>query len=98
MHEARRWAGSFLLDLDGLDALVFTGGIGENSAAVRAGVCAGLGRLGVALDRTANEAARGREAELTAPGAAVRVLVIPANEELVVAREVVRFLGARGAT
>ncbi len=95
VHEARRWAGAFLLELGGIDALVFTGGIGENSASVRAGVCAGLEGLGLALDPASNAATRGAEAELTAAGARARVLVIPANEELVVAREVARLLAAR---
>ena len=94
VHETRRYLGSFLLELDGLDALVFTGGIGENSAAVRAGVCARLERLGVALDPKMNQAAKAAEATLSTPEARVKVLVIPANEELVVAREARRFLEA----
>ena len=92
VHETRRYLGSFLLELDGLDALVFTGGIGENSATVRAQVCAGLERLGIALDPGRNEATRAREAEVGREAAKVKVLVIPTNEELVVAREARRLL------
>jgi acetate kinase len=92
VHETRRWAGSFLLELDGLDALVFTAGIGENSAGVRAGVCAGLERLGLRLDPAANARARAAEAVISAAGSSIQVLVIPTNEELVVARETRRLL------
>ncbi|HUK65741.1 MAG TPA: hypothetical protein VLV17_02855 [Anaeromyxobacteraceae bacterium] len=97
VHETRRYVGSFLLELDGLDALVFTGGIGENSAAVRSGVCARLERLGIVLDEAVNASAHGRETTLSPEGARVKVLVIPTNEELVVAREARRLLEAEGA-
>jgi acetate kinase len=71
--------------LDGLDALVFTAGIGEGSARVRADACARLGFLGVALDERANAAAR-PDADVASPGARVRVVVIHAREDLVAAR------------
>jgi acetate kinase len=93
-HEARRWIGSFHLELGGLDALVFTAGIGENSTALRSAICADLGGLGIRLDAAANARLRGREGAIGDPGAAVRVLVIPTNEEQVVAREVKRWLEA----
>ncbi|HZQ65400.1 MAG TPA: acetate/propionate family kinase [Gaiellaceae bacterium] len=71
--------------LGGIDALVFTGGIGEHSAPVRAGICARLGFLGVALDPAANEAARA-DAHVAARGSRARVVVVRAREDLVVAR------------
>lgn len=100
VRETRRWIGAFLPELDGLDALVFTAGIGENSATVRAGVCAGLGRMGLVLDPAANAQARGAEAVISAGSSSVKVLVVPTHEELVVAREARRLLEARasGAT
>jgi acetate kinase len=82
--------------LGGIAALAFTGGVGEGSAKVRAAVCAGLEELGIALDPAANAAARG-EARIGAAGARAAVLVIPAHEELVVAREVKRLLESRAA-
>lgn len=90
VHAVRHWAGAFLVELGGLDALVFTGGIGEHQAGIRARVCAGLEPFGVRLDAARNAACDGGEAELGVPGAAARILVIPANEELVLAREVYR--------
>lgn len=74
-----RYIGGFYVELGGLDALVFTGGIGENSDVVRALVCEKLGVLGVRLDEQANAGVRG-EADLTG-GGSVRVLVIPTDEE-----------------
>jgi acetate kinase len=91
-HECRRWIGGFLVELNGLDALVFTAGIGENQPALRAAICARLDRLGIRLDPEANERLRAREGVISAADAPVKVLVIPTNEELVVAREVRRHL------
>ena len=84
----RREIGGLAASLGGLDGIVFTAGIGENSARLRAEVCAGLGWLGVALDPAANASPTMRDgvADLTAPGARVRVLVIPTDEEAVLAR------------
>ena len=91
-YECRRWIGAFLVQLNGLDALVFTAGIGENQTALRAAICADLDAFGIRLDPAANAALQGREGAIGAAGAPVRILVIPTNEELVVAREVQRHL------
>jgi acetate kinase len=77
--------------LDGLDAVVFTAGIGENSAAVRAAVCSRLGFLGVELDPAANASAQ-PDAVVSASSSAVRVMVLEAREDLVAAREARRLL------
>jgi acetate kinase len=92
VHEVRRWIGAYLVQLNGADALVFTAGIGENRGELRAAICANLDQLGVILDAEANARVRAQEAVISAPGSHVRVLVIPTNEELVVAREVKRLL------
>lgn len=96
-HQARHWIGAFLVELNGLDALVFTAGIGENQVAIREAICARLDQVGVILDPAANREAKAREAIICAPESRVKVMVIPTNEELVVAREVRRHLeSARG--
>jgi acetate kinase len=78
--------------LDGLDALVFSGGAGEGSPPLRAAVCARLEHLGVAIDAVRNGQPAG---PIGADGAAVAVLVVPAGEEIVIAREAASLLGAR---
>jgi acetate kinase len=92
---ARHWIGSFFLQLNGADAIVFTAGIGENRADVRAAICANLENLGVKLEADKNNLCRGTEAVICTADSPVRIFVIPANEELVVARETKRFLAAR---
>ena len=92
VHQARQWIGSYLLQLNGADALVFTAGIGENDVVVREAVCADLDQLGIVLDRQKNSAVKAQEAVISAPESRVKIFVIPANEELVVAREVKRLL------
>ena len=72
--------------LDGLDVLVFTGGIGEHQPEVRAEATAGLGFLGVAVDPGRNAAAQ-PDCDISAPGAAVRTLVIAAREDIEIARQ-----------
>jgi len=91
-HQARHWIGSFFLQLNGADALVFTAGIGENRTGLRAAICANLDQLGIVLDAEKNNSTKGQEAVISKSESRVKVLVIPTNEELVVAREVKRFL------
>lgn len=97
VHQARHWIGSYFLQLNGADALVFTAGIGENDAVVRQAVCANLDQLGIVLDEQLNQGVKAREAVISAGASRVKILVIPANEELVVAREVKRLLDQREA-
>ena len=95
VREIRRYIGGYMLEMGGLDALVFTAGIGENNDWLRADVCRGLEEFGLLLDPAANAATRAKEADLSAPTSRAKVLVIPTNEELVVAREAHRLLLAR---
>ena len=93
VHQARHWVGAFFLELNGADALVFTAGIGENSAELRELICRHLDQLGLALNSEANaQVVHGQEAVISAPNSRVKILVIPTNEELVIAREARRFL------
>ena len=73
-----------------MDGLVFTGGIGENSPAIRALACEGLSELGIELDPERNAALVGKEGEISTDGSRVRVMVIPTNEELLIARDTFR--------
>jgi len=86
-----RWIGSFVAELNGLDMMVFTGGIGENDIAARAEICAGLGALGIVLDPARNNV-RG-EAVISAENSPVTVRVIPPAEDLIIVNHVVRLLG-----
>jgi acetate kinase len=86
-----RWIGSYVAELNGLDMLVFTGGIGENDIASRAEICAGLGALGIVLDPARNNV-RG-EAVISAENSPVTVRVIPPAEDLMIVNHVVRLLG-----
>ena len=91
-YQVRKTVGAFAAAMGGLDALAFTGGIGENSASIRRRVCRGLGFLGIELDPERN-AAGAPDCSIGRDGSAVACLVIGAQEELVVGREVYRLLG-----
>jgi acetate kinase len=93
-YRIRKYIGAYAAALEGLDAIAFTAGIGEHSAVVRAGVCAGLGWLGVRLDASANERPGPGEARISAADAAVQVWVIPTDEESQIARETAALLAA----
>ena len=86
-----KWIGSYVAELNGLDMLVFTGGIGENDIASRAEICAGLGALGIIIDPVRNNV-RG-EAVISAENSPVTVRVIPPAEDLMIVNHVVRLLG-----
>ena len=86
VNQIVKYAGAFTTELGGLDNLVFTGGIGENSVAVRERVCSALSFLGLELDSSANNAPNSGVREISSPNSRVRALVIPANEELGIAR------------
>lgn len=88
----RHWIGSYFFELNGADAIVFTAGIGENRPELREAICANLDQLGIVLDPEKNNAVKAQEGVISADNSRVKVLVIPTNEELVVAREVKRFL------
>jgi len=92
VHEARQWIGSLFLQLNGADALVFTAGIGENRVGLRSAICSNLDQLGIVLDPEKNKATAAQEAIISKVDSAVKIMVIPTNEELVVAREVRRLL------
>jgi acetate kinase len=85
--QIRKFIGAFAFEMGGLDAVIFTAGIGENSARLRRHALEGLEGFGIRLDEKKNTAAAGREAEISAEDSPVRVFVIPTREELAIARE-----------
>jgi acetate kinase len=88
VYAIRHYVGAFLLELGGLDAITFSGGIGENSGEIRSAVLDNLSNFGIEIDEARNSATKG-EGLLSSDRSAVKVFVVPANEELVVARETV---------
>ncbi|WP_057776419.1 acetate/propionate family kinase [Lactobacillus selangorensis] len=81
-----RYIGSYAAEMQGLDTIVFTAGVGENSAPIRKLVCAKLGALGVKLDSVKNEVV-GKERIISQPASKVKVMVVPTNEELMIAKD-----------
>jgi acetate kinase len=92
VHSARHWIGSYYLQLNGLDAIAFTAGIGENQWSIRADICRNLDQLGIEVDPELNKQTRAKEGFINAKNSRVKIIVIPTNEELVVAREARRYL------
>jgi acetate kinase len=92
LHRLRGLAGSMAAALNGLDTLVFTGGVGEHAPDIRRWTVAGLNFLGVSVDAARNASAAG-DTDITEPGAAVRTFVIAAREDLEIARQVREILG-----
>ncbi len=95
LHRLRHYIGAYLAVLGRVDALVFTAGVGENSAVVRAGAVEGLAGLGIEVDAAANAVRSSDARRISPPSARVDVLVVPTDEELQIARETAAVLGAR---
>ena len=91
-YQTKKFVGAYAAAMGGLDCIVFTAGIGENDSAVREGVCEGLEFLGVQLDKAENAKRVDGIHEVSKKGSKVKVLVIPTNEELVIARETAELL------
>jgi acetate kinase len=92
-RRVRKYVGAYLAAMGGADAVIFTAGIGENSPEIRERICSGLEWMGLELDPERNAAARdGVTAEIGREGSRVRTLVIPTDEELLIARDTVRVL------
>ncbi len=85
-YSVAKTVGAYVAAMNGVDAIIFTAGIGENSKGTRAGICQYFEYLGCKLDPESN-AKRGEEIEISTPGSKVKLLVIPTNEELVIARD-----------
>jgi acetate kinase len=95
-YRLKKYVGAYAAAMGGLDVLVFTAGIGENSPEIRAAICEGLGFLGIQLDEARNSVVRGVEREIGAPGSRVRILVVPTDEERLIAEETVAVIEREG--
>ena len=91
-HRIRQYIGAYFFALGNVDSLVFTAGIGEHDPLTREKCCAGLEPFGLILDREKNQTGRGQAREISTPDSPVRILVIPTNEELEIARQTVEVL------
>ena len=91
-YRARKYIGAFLACMDGADAVVFTGGIGENSADMRGRICSGMEWAGLKVDKSRNEQAVGKEAQISTDDSTLKAYVIPTDEELLIARDTVRCI------
>ena len=96
VYSIRHYLGAFMIELGGVDAITFSGGIGENSVDIRAAVLRDLSGFGVELDESKNKSIKG-EGSISADGSKVKVLVVPANEEIIVARETVAVVNRANA-
>lgn len=86
-YQCKKIMGSYIFAMGGADAIVFTAGIGENDTVVRQMICAGLEDLGIRLDQDKNANTRGKVCDLAAADSRIRILLIPTNEELLIARD-----------
>jgi acetate kinase len=91
-YRARKYIGAFLACMGGADAIVFTGGIGENSPDIRARICEGLEWAGLRLDDNGNKQMVGFEGQISSDDSSLHAFVIPTNEELLIARDTVRCI------
>lgn len=89
MYEKRiiKYIGAYAAEMGGLDIIVFTGGVGENQTGVRSNVCAPLTFMGVEIDNELNDRTRGTETVISTPSSRVKVVVVPTDEELMIARD-----------
>ncbi len=97
MYEQRiiKYVGAYAAEMGGVDIIVFTGGVGENQHGVRENVCKPLGFMGVEIDNELNARVRGEEVVLSTPQSKVKVLIIPTDEELMIARDTEAIVNGR---
>ncbi|MBE6841042.1 MAG: acetate kinase [Ruminococcus sp.] len=92
VYEIKKYIGSYAAAMNGLDAVLFTGGIGENAFDVRAAVCKDMEFFGIKLDEKANDGLRGKLQKISAADSKVEVWVVPTNEELLIARDTLALI------
>jgi len=94
-YRVKKYIGAYTAVLSGIDAIVFTGGIGENSEVVREKTCSGLDNLGISFDLKKNKAVSGKISEIQQDGASIKVMVIATDEELEIARQTIETIRNR---
>jgi acetate kinase len=91
-YNIKKYVGSYVAALDGIDALCFTGGIGENAALIREKVCAGLDAMGLVIDPVKNNKRSKEARDIATNGSSSRIFVIPTNEEFVIANDTFKIV------
>ena len=91
-YEIKKYIGSYTAAMNGLDVVIFTGGIGENAPEVRRDVCADMDFFGIKLDNAKNDEIKGKLCKISAPDSKVEVWVVPTNEELLIARDTLALI------
>jgi acetate kinase len=91
-HKVRFYIGAYIAEMNGVDAIVFTAGLGENSSNMRSIICSELGNLGIKLDLVKNKV-RGKEIIISRDDSSVAILMIPTNEELMIAKDTYKIVG-----
>ena len=86
-YQIKKYIGAYAAVMNGLDAVIFTGGIGENAPEIRGGACSNMEFLGINIDDKANKGTRGRLSKISTDDSKVQVWVVPTNEELLIARD-----------
>jgi acetate kinase len=92
-YRIKKYIGAYTAAMGGTDAIIFTGGIGENAPESRKEICSGMEYMGLLFDEEKNKSVRGKEAFITRDDSPVKVMVIPTNEELVIAEDTARIVG-----
>ncbi len=91
-HKVKKYIGAYMAIMNGADAIIFTAGLGENSPETRRDVCKDMSFLGIEIDEAKNKV-RGKEVDLSKDGSKVKVLLVPTNEELMIARDTKKIIG-----
>jgi len=94
-YRIKKYVGAYAAAMEGVDLIIFTGGIGENDSVTREDVCKGLEYMGVEFDKEINHGVRSKELAISKPTSRVKVMIVPTNEELVIAEDTERIIGER---
>ena len=91
-YEIQKYIGAYTAAMNGIDAVLFTGGIGENSWEVREQVCQNMDYFGIKIDEALNRTIRGKLTKISTPDSKIEVWIVPTNEELLIARDTLALI------